>query len=80
MRQGFNPRPREGATPSMMLSPVALCFNPRPREGATVNAILLRRGRHVSIHAPVKGRRRAPGAPCRLEWCFNPRPREGATS
>jgi len=36
--------------------PVA-SFNPRPCEGATDRAAVADRGRLVSIHAPVKGRR-----------------------
>ena len=54
---GFNPRPREGATNSLRPSrsrPEG--FNPRPREGATLDHGLQDCGFLVSIRAPVRGR------------------------
>ena len=55
--RGFNPRPREGATPANPGSPAPpFCFNPRPREGATIRAMAVADLFCVSIHAPARGR------------------------
>ena len=56
-RQGFDPRPREGATrlaphPAFRLKR----FDPRPREGATEIVNIMQRTAPVSIRAPVRGR------------------------
>ena len=54
---GFNPRPREGATVYDNGDVSYTSFNPRPREGATCNVGETDVVHGVSIHAPVKGRR-----------------------
>ena len=54
-------------------------FNPRTREGATFSDFNYLLNIGVSIHAPVKVRRRNNQAG-KLLRSFNPRTREGATS
>ena len=54
-------------------------FNPRPHTGATEQLYVVRAGSNISIHAPIRGRRRTGGG----VWQgmdFNPRPHTGATS
>ena len=59
LRPGFNSRSREGATsrtvPRLCRKS---CFNSRSREGATVLPVKRQRLAVVSIHAPVRERRR----------------------
>ena len=76
----FNPRPREGATHSLIdVGSAYAGFNPRPREGAT----LLRRPACLCMES--FNPRPREGATSVLPGCagclhrFNPRPREGAT-
>ena len=54
----FNPRPREGATANYKSPNDVYLFQSTPREGATRNDQFLNETVRVSIHAPVKGRRR----------------------
>ena len=57
---GFNPRTREGATsPNAIGYGPESCFNPRTREGATLLEQRQNLRTPVSIHAPVRVRRRS---------------------
>ena len=55
-----------------------LRFNPRAREGATRTCLTSLPRNNVSIHAPVRARRRLL-VRHRVDYRFNPRAREGAT-
>ena len=55
----FNPRPLAGATWASCPSDLSSSyFNPRPLAGATLDQIFLSWGHGISIHAPLRGRRR----------------------
>ena len=80
MHQGFNPRPRKGATGT------AVSAHPSPR--VSIHAPVRERPatsargsspRQVSIHAPVRERPCQTVEPALVFSCFNPRPRKGAT-
>ena len=76
---GFNPRTREGATGCSSRQPIPThSFNPRTREGATRFPTALFAPRVVSIHAPVRVRRKLKRL-SKSAKRFNPRTREGAT-
>src|SRR5208337_966975 len=77
---GFNPRPREGATPTRLAtSSGGVMFQSTPPRRGDIG----RPRRHardvVSIHAPAKGRPTQLATPAISCIGFNPRPREGAT-
>ena len=77
--KSFNSRTREGATlQQAILYTSKKGFNSRTREGATAFTTHLFSSSSVSIHAPVKVRRRLLYIR-ELEQGFNSRTREGAT-
>ncbi len=78
-RQGFDPRPRMGATGvGMSLDQIAGVSIHAPAWGRHPIGKYTRRATKVSIHAPAWGRQRSllPGG---AQVCFDPRPRMGAT-
>ena len=55
-------------------------FNPRPHAGATIRHDHFRHHGHISIHAPMRGRRCTTGDDSKEVKNFNPRPHAGATT
>ena len=75
----FNPRPHAGATTARRQpTPLRPDFNPRPHAGATNRTAADPHVGHISIHAPMRGRR-VPKRKDRNLPYFNPRPHAGAT-